>query len=69
MKKIRDLRQAPAHKIENNVYDQHYFDKQIELSKELLDALILFRQILLTHPNIKASDFKINHKNEIIVIP
>lgn len=66
IKKIRNLRQKPAHKIEKNKYDYSYFDQQQDIVQELLESLILFRKLLLTHP--KAQDFIIKHKNEIFII-
>lgn len=67
IRKIRELRQKPAHKIENNKYDYTYFDTQQVVMHELLEGLILFRSLLLTHP--KATDVVIKYKNEEIIIP
>lgn len=67
IKTVRDLRQAPAHKIESNKYDYCFFEEQQEITQELLESLILYRRLLLTHS--KAENFAIQHKNETIVIP
>lgn len=64
---IRKVRQSPAHKIEKNIYDYNYFNLQLELSIKTFDSLVLFRQLLLTHP--KAKNFIIKHKNEEYIVP
>ena len=67
IRKIRKLRQLPAHKIEKNQYDYSYFDNQEMIITELFNSLIFLRRLLLTHP--KAVDFVIEHNNDKVILP
>ena len=49
-KKIRHLRQRPAHAIDDNIFSQSYFKDQRELMKEAYNALRTLRLILGNHP-------------------
>jgi hypothetical protein len=53
-KKIRALRQRPAHAIEEDVFDQQYFKKQREVIIEANSALQTLRLILALHPAAQA---------------
>ena len=58
-RKIRKLRQEPAHKIGEDVYDPTLFKQQRELIREVYSALSIFREILSTHPNCSGEVFEI----------
>jgi hypothetical protein len=55
-REIRKIRQEPAHKVTNDVYDNCYFQKQQELMIRAYDAVRTLRLILKNHP--KASSYK-----------
>ena len=52
-KKVRKLRQRPAHTINDDVFDQKYFKQQRELIKKAYGAIRLLRLIFANHPNAK----------------
>lgn len=56
-RKIRKERQNPAHKINENIYDKKYIDKQREIISQTYSSIRNLRQIFQEH--IKAKDFKI----------
>lgn len=56
-KGIRRLRQKPAHKIDDNIFDQQYFKKQRDLMMDAYEGISLLREIFSMHPKIKG--FKI----------
>lgn len=51
-KKIRRLRQRPAHALEDNVFDQSYIHEQRELMIEAYTAVRTIRLALDNHPNL-----------------
>ena len=53
LKKIRDERQSPAHRINENVYDKIYIEKQKELMQETYFTMRTLRQIFERHPKSK----------------
>ena len=53
LRKVRKLRQAPAHKLEDNTFDQKYFREQQELIREAYLAVRTVRQLLANHPLAK----------------
>lgn len=53
LKKVRKLRQKPAHAIDENRFDQTYFKQQRELINEVYEAVRLLRLILANHPAVK----------------
>ena len=54
-KDVRKLRQKPAHKVNNNTFDQAFFHKQREIVISAYDAVRTLRQILESHPRVKAN--------------
>ena len=56
---IRELRQEPAHKINENIFDQKYFKDQRELMIRAFKALQILRLILSKHPLVTTADMKI----------
>ncbi|MBA56767.1 MAG: AAA family ATPase [Pseudomonadales bacterium] len=54
-RKVRKLRQKPAHKIDENVFDQKYFKDQRQIMLDAYDAIRTIRLILANHPRVKAS--------------
>ncbi|ABM01994.1 diverged AAA-family ATPase containing protein [Psychromonas ingrahamii 37] len=61
-KKVRRLRQQPAHKVNTNVFDQGIFKKQRELVIDAYDAVRTLRMILANHPNVKNNPPDINER-------
>lgn len=53
-RKIRKMRQQPAHSVHEDEFDQRYFTKQRELLDEAYTAIRTVRLILANHPNSKA---------------
>lgn len=54
-KKVRKLRQKPAHKVNSDTFDQAFFHKQREIVVRAYDAVRTLRLILANHPSVKAS--------------
>ena len=52
-KKIRKERMKPAHKIEDDIYDESYFRLQKSLVYDSYEAIRLIRLILINHPRAK----------------
>ncbi|MCA0237717.1 MAG: hypothetical protein LCH81_15185 [Bacteroidetes bacterium] len=52
-KNVRKERQNPAHKINENVYDEKYTDRQREVIKGCYDSVRLLRQIFQRHPKAR----------------
>ena len=60
LKKIRRLRQDPAHKIEENIYDKEFTNKQRKLIEETYFSIRTLRKIFQHHPiakNFKVDDW------------
>lgn len=52
-KKVRKLRQAPAHKVNVDAFDQEIFRKQRDIVIEAYDAVRTIRQAFANHPAVK----------------
>ena len=52
-KKIRKLRQYPAHTINEDIFDQEYFKQQREIVIKAYEGVKLLRLIFANHPNVK----------------
>lgn len=52
-KKIRQLRQRPAHTIDEDIFDQKYFKQQRDIITEAYDGIRLLRLIFANHPKVK----------------
>ena len=50
LKKVRKLRQRPAHAINEDVFDKKFQKEQRELIKEAYEALSILRQAFAFHP-------------------
>lgn len=55
-RKVRKLRQKPAHKIEDSVFDQKFFKEQRALVIEAYNAVRTIRLMLANHPAVR--DYK-----------
>lgn len=55
-KNVRQLRQNPAHKIEEDVFDQQYLEQQREVMSKTFGSLRALRCLFQFHP--KAKDYK-----------
>lgn len=52
-RKVRKLRQKPAHRINANVFDQEIFKQQRQLVIDAYDSVRTLRMILANHPDIR----------------
>jgi len=52
-KEIRQLRQRPAHAIDDDVFDQKYFKQQRKLIMKAYSGVRLLRLIFANHPSVK----------------
>lgn len=55
-KKVRKLRQKPAHRINENVYDPNFFNEQKTIMSDVYYAMRAFRKMFQQHPG--ASNFE-----------
>jgi len=55
LKKIRNIRQKPAHSIKENEFDQKYFKQQRLLMKDAYNAIRTVRLIFANYPRVKAA--------------
>ena len=58
-KQIRQLRQRPAHAIDDDVFDQKYFKQQRTLIIKAYKAIRLLRLIFANHPSVAGSGYTI----------
>ncbi|MNM89296.1 hypothetical protein D3C81_1015260 [compost metagenome] len=61
-KRVRKLRQAPAHKVSIDAFDQGIFRKQRDIVIEAYDAVRTIRQALANHPAVKKNPPEINEQ-------
>lgn len=54
-RKVRQLRQRPAHKVNADSFDQELFKKQREIVVKAYDSVRTLRLILANHPRVKAN--------------
>jgi hypothetical protein len=59
-KKVRKIRQKPAHAIKENEFDQQYFKQQRLLVREAYNAVRTIRLFFANHPRVKANPPKID---------
>jgi len=59
-RKVRQLRQKPAHKVNTDSFEQDLFKKQREIVANAYDAVRTLRQVLANHPKVRANPPKIN---------
>ena len=57
LRKVRQLRQGPAHVVDENRFDQKYFKRQRQLMIEIYSALRVLRHMFANHP--KARGYKV----------
>lgn len=58
-KKVRKLRQQPAHAIKEDIFDQKYFKDQRELILNAYNGVRTIRLIFANHPKVKVADIEI----------
>ncbi|OMH33549.1 AAA family ATPase [Motiliproteus sp. MSK22-1] len=61
-RKVRQLRQKPAHKVSIDSFDQELFKKQRELVVKAYDSVRTLRQVLANHPKVRANPPKISEQ-------
>lgn len=61
-KKVRKLRQKPAHKVNTNIFDQTIFKKQREIVINAYDAVRTLRMILANHPKVRKNPPNISER-------
>jgi len=59
-RKVRRLRQKPAHSPQGNEFDQQYFHEQRQLVIDAYNAVRIIRLILTNHPKVQANPPEIN---------
>ena len=59
LKKVRKLRQEPAHAIKEDVFDQKYFKDQRELIMNAYNGIRTIRLIFANHPKVKIASIDI----------
>ncbi len=59
MRKIRGMRQRPAHAIDEDRFDQKYFKEQRKLIIEAYSAVKTLRLMLANHPDVDSANIKI----------
>lgn len=59
LKKVRKLRQEPAHAIKEDVFDQKYFKDQRELIIQAYKGIRMVRLIFANHPAVKIANIEI----------
>ena len=58
LRKVRRLRQNPAHKIEDNSYGIHFLNQQHELTESVFNSINMLRRLFQTHPKAKGIEVK-----------
>jgi len=61
-KKVRKLRQKPAHKVNINSFDQDIFKKQRIIVIDAYDSVRTLRMLLANHPKTKENPPQINEQ-------
>ena len=56
---VRRLRQKPAHALNENIFDQQYFEKQRDVIEEAYKAVRTLREFLESHPSVMAADIQV----------
>lgn len=54
-RRVRKLRQKPAHSVQEDIFDQKYIKEQRQLILDAYGAVRTLRQILANHPKVKTS--------------
>jgi len=58
-RKVRKMRQKPAHTLDENIFDQRYFKEQRELMIESYSAIRILRLLLANDPAVESADINI----------
>ncbi len=58
-KKVRKIRQIPAHAVDENIFDQRYFKDQRELIIEAYSAIRILRLLLANDPAVESANTNI----------
>ncbi|MDQ3181305.1 MAG: hypothetical protein M3Q33_12375 [Acidobacteriota bacterium] len=53
LKDVREQRQNPAHRIDENIYDKKYIEKQREMISSVYSSIRAFREIFQQHPKTR----------------
>lgn len=61
-RKVRQLRQKPAHKVNVDSFDQELFKEQRKIVVNAYDSVRTLRQILANHPKVKVNPPKISER-------
>jgi len=59
LKKVRKLRQQPAHSIKEDVYDQKYFKEQRKVIIDAYFAIKMIRLLFANHPRVNAAQIEV----------
>jgi hypothetical protein len=59
LRRVRKLRQKPAHALDENVFDQQYFKKQRDVIEEAYKAVRTLRELFESHPSVMAANINV----------
>ena len=59
LRKVRKMRQDPAHAIDENIFDQRYFKEQRELIIDAYSAIQTLRLLFEDHPAVKSANIEV----------
>jgi len=59
LRKVRKLRQSPAHELNEDIFDQKYFKEQRELIIEVYKGIRTMRLMFANHPKVKAANITV----------
>lgn len=65
LRKIRKIRQSPAHELYSNEYDLDLFEKQKNIMEEAYEAVRAIRSLFMGHPlarNVEVPEYLLNGK-------
>lgn len=64
-RKIRKMREEPAHSISENIFNKAYFEQQIELMRETYEAISTLRSIFCLHPCAKQHKIPLDYNGKV----
>jgi hypothetical protein len=65
-KKIRRIRQKPAHAASQNIFDETYFEQQIELMRETYEAISTLRNVFCLHPAAVKQNIPLAYSGRVV---
>jgi hypothetical protein len=65
-KKIRKMRQKPAHTTRENIFDEAYFEQQIELMRETYEAVSILRNAFCLYPAAVRQNIPLAYSGRVV---